>query len=204
MKKRLSHSAYALLWLGWVVASTASVVIAWYVSHATIDVLQQLIGTVNEDHWTMPVLVVVMTVGQAVLQWLLLRPFFPRAAQWIAATIAGWVVACASLILVMWAGNPLRDFLLRSDLYPVVILCGLGLGIVQSLVLRRHIAHAGWWIPASVIGWLAVPLAIGPTINNVIEMAVMGAVPAAITGAVLVWLLRQPPHETALLPNPAV
>jgi hypothetical protein len=35
---------------------------------------------------------------------------------------------------------------------PVV---GMGLGLSQWLALRRRTARAGWWIVASVIGWLA-------------------------------------------------
>lgn len=206
MNQRLSSSANAVLWLGWIAVGTASAVIAWYGSYAAVDMLERIIGTVNEDYVTMPILVAIIAAAQAAAQWLLLRHYLPHASRWAAATVAGWIVACVSLLVAVWAGGFLREVIARPEtaLYAVAVIWGLGIGGAQWLVLRRYRSLAGWWVPASVIAWLAVPLVIGPTLNNVQEMAAFGAVPAAITGIVLVWLLRQPPHETGLLPRHAV
>ena len=206
MNQRFAYSANLLLWLGWVAASTASAVIAWYGSYVAIDVLERIVGAVNEDHLTMPILVAIIALCQAVSQALLLRHHLPHATRWIAATIMGWIVACSGLMIAAISGGVLRDTVFRADtaLYVVAVAWGVGIGGVQWLVLRRYSALAVWWIPSNVIAWLAVPLLIGPTLNNVIEMVILGAVPAAITGLVLVWLLRQPAHENMLTPGHAV
>jgi len=49
---------------------------------------------------------------------------------------------------------------------------------------------------ASLAGWVAPVLVIGRAITNDMEMAEVGAIPAAITGVVLVWLLRKRLSDT--------
>jgi hypothetical protein len=65
---------------------------------------------------------------------------------------------------------------------------------MQWLVLRRRIASAGWWVLASIVGWvigIAVFLAVGWFVAWAVGFAVVGA----ITGGALVRLLRQPAAE---------
>jgi hypothetical protein len=78
-------------------------------------------------------------------------------------------------------------------------------GILQWLILRRKVARAGWWLLAnllgSLVGVIAVPIAatLGEAGNwdlAVITFGlVFGAGNGAITGAALVWLLRQAPSS---------
>lgn len=83
------------------------------------------------------------------------------------------------------------------------MLCSIG--AAQAIVLREHVVHAGRWIPANALGWLAglplpfIALAIAPEDPAVLRAAVavvsgvgMGAVVAAVTGVFLVRLLREP------------
>ena len=66
-----------------------------------------------------------------------------------------------------------------------VALYGTVAGLMQWLVLRRQVARAGWWVLACTLGWVvAVPVG---DLGGPPGWAVYGA----ITGAVLVWLLRQ-------------
>ena len=76
-------------------------------------------------------------------------------------------------------------------------------GFLQWLVLRQRLARAGWWIAASTVGWAIGPVIVlfGGVVGEldaaliVLLVAVLwgigGLVGGAITGAVLVWLLRQ-------------
>jgi predicted Ser/Thr protein kinase len=80
-------------------------------------------------------------------------------AGWLLATALGWAVG--------WAvGAPLSESVARpigetgamlaaETLGGAVAWGTLGLmtGVAQWLVLRRHMSNAGWWVPASVIGW---------------------------------------------------
>lgn len=74
-----------------------------------------------------------------------------------------------------------------------------------TVVLRRHVSRAGWWIPANAAGWaLGMPLVFvaislapfgGPlwAILLVVSLglAAAGAVVGAVHGGMLVWLLRR-------------
>jgi hypothetical protein len=70
-------------------------------------------------------------------------------------------------------------------------LFGLGVGAAQWLVLRRLIAGAAWWVPASVGATLAAAL-----VENALPRGwgtpvwVVLAVFGAVTGVVLVHLLH--------------
>jgi len=78
---------------------------------------------------------------------------------------------------------------------------GIVSGILQWLILRRKVAHAGWWLVASCIGSLigfldfrfVVALGeAGKWTQTILTFGlVFGAGYGAITGAMLIWLLRQ-------------
>ncbi len=54
-------------------------------------------------------------------------------------------------------------------------------------------ARAGWWVLASTVGWVVGGLVaglVGATVGVDLSWAGLGAVYGAITGPVLVWLLR--------------
>ena len=74
-------------------------------------------------------------------------------------------------------------------------------GILQWLVLRGKVSRAGWWVLASTVGWglsmgMSIAIPSGETEEGgLLSLVVTGAVMGAITGAALVWLLRQPVPE---------
>jgi hypothetical protein len=78
---------------------------------------------------------------------------------------------------------------------------GVVSGVLQWLILRPKLSRAGWWLLANLLGSLfgAIALPIAGVILDAgkWELGVMtfglvfGAANGAITGAALVWLLRQ-------------
>jgi hypothetical protein len=100
-----------------------------------------------------------------------------------------------------------------STIEPVTLIVGesalgilflLSMGGAQWLALRRYVRRAGWWIAANAVAWpigVAMPfitIGIIPDDSPVALMitaeivggVLMGVVVGAITGVVLVWLLR--------------
>ena len=74
--------------------------------------------------------------------------------QWVLANIAGVVLVFAitgvlALIVKVVLGGGAED---KVPFFPVV---GIGLGIMQWLALRQRLPRAGWWILASIAGWIA-------------------------------------------------
>ncbi len=116
-----------------------------------------------------------------VLQWLVLRRYVTGSVRWMLASLGA---AAVGALVVLGAGLVDADlgWVAGAGLYGTLV------GVLQWLVLRCQVARAGWWVLASTVGWvLAIPAGgvVGPP-----GWSVYGA----ITGTVLVWLLRQEPH----------
>jgi hypothetical protein len=151
-----------------------------------------------------PAAVLVVLTLPAFLQWLILRRWFPRAGWWIPASGAGWFLG----LLVLGWGIAVADTQGESAFARVAVPAGFLLpgavaGAVQWLVLRRGVAHAGWWVLASGIGWVAGLWAFmslagtgqgryfeGGVLTQALAGAASGALSGAITGLALVWLMR--------------
>ena len=106
--------------------------------------------------------VVALAIGQpgslaGVLQWLVLRPHIPASRWWMLASAVGAYVAFVVLQVVA-VGSALL----------VYAIAGLLMGIPQWFVLRRRVPRAGWWVVASMAGYVlggATALAVGAVLN---------------------------------------
>jgi hypothetical protein len=150
----------------------------------------------------MPVVLAIGALGTALLgaflglgQWLVLRRYLPRSGGWIVATLFGYSIPLSSGMV--YAGGP-------PALGPVVmgLEFGLGLGVLQWLVLRTRVYQAGWWIPISIAGWALAFSLTGVVYLSGIYIEPMDLlfallIPVAVTGAGLVWLLRRQPRVGA-------
>jgi hypothetical protein len=186
---KTSLATACALWFLWVLAST----LGWAVGFPIADAILGALGEVVADE------VVIYTLLGAVpgiLQWPLLRLYLPQAGWWVlASTLAGaFIGAVASTVRVV---DPPVGF----------VVAGASFGILQWLVLRRHIALAGWWLLASSAGWavgylvgraadaVVSALPISETMGLALLFGVFGAVSGAVTGTVLAWLIRKPIPE---------
>jgi hypothetical protein len=98
--------------------------------------------------------------------------------------VSSWVLLTAASVPLAWfLSAPLGAalFLLLSLVFKgafespsdinISVVRGLGfllalavtLAIFQWLLLRRHLPHAGWWMPVTVLGWLAAGILISTT-----------------------------------------
>jgi hypothetical protein len=104
---------------------------------------------------------------------------------WIAATGAG-------LALGLAAGAALVDYGIdRGDVVVLGAVTGVGVGVMQALVLARHrIPGAFWWAlanpPAWALGWFVTSYVITRNIDE--RFPVFGASGAIVFG-LLTWLL---------------
>lgn len=80
----------------------------------------------------------------------------------------------------------------------IVALAGVATGTLQWVVLRKQFSRAGWWVLASAVGWTvsvigvrALPWGMDDS-DALWGMVATGVVFGALTGAVLIWLFRQP------------
>jgi hypothetical protein len=83
-----------------------------------------------------------------------------------------------------------EDFLFMYVLLPTI---GLLTGILQYILLRRYIPHMGWWIAATLLGWLmpfimrALLVPRGGTFLIMVGMLLIGVTVALPQW----WMLRQ-------------
>ena len=171
--------------LRWVLATS----VGWIVGFAVCETLKAIVEFLAHP----PTDGAVIGISIGIAQWLVLKGRIHRAGWWILASIIGFGVGKAVGDAVAQAVSGA----LGSGLDGAVI--GASLGVAQWLVLRRHVAQAGWWVLANILAW-----ALGWTVIRVIDEAaggpagmayIIGATGAAaagvITGLSLVWLVRR-------------
>jgi hypothetical protein len=189
---------------GWVVLSTLSILIAWLISGVIISQIERVVGgtievagrtRITEDFLFDYVFFPTLVLLTGLLQYLLLRHYLPRIGRWIAATALG----CLLGIAVVYLGYAIWPVALNANSVWSSMLIGAVTGLAQWLVLRRWVPRAGWWVLASVLGWGLVRLIAGEVFTSLLELLIIGAVPAAVTGLALWWLLTHlPQHEIAV------
>ena len=138
---------------------------------------------------------IVMGATGGYFQWVVLRERIPGAGLWGIASALGLGSAIGAVIAANLEENYAPAVFLIGSVFGVVS------GILQWLILRRKLSRAGWWLLANLVGSLvgAIAFSIAIAISEMgnwglAAMAlglVFGAGNGAITGAALVWLLRQ-------------
>jgi hypothetical protein len=139
------------------------------------------------------------------------------ALQWTIANTAGWSVGLAFGFaavgrfseIIGHALSPLSADLGIAMVGAMVGTMTIPVGIMQWLVLRRQIDHAGIWVLASAVGWI-IGLALGwsasmvlsESSSDAVHSAAMGAITGGVGGAVsgaMQWLvMRQEDTPSAL------
>ena len=133
-------------------------------------------------------------------QWLTLRGRLPRSEWWIPATAIGQAVGLAAGATLVGYGTGLQDLAIQGAI------TGLGVGILQALVLRQHLATWFWWAiatpPLWALGWIVTTVAGVGVGQNFTNFGATGAIVVTIlSGLLLVQLLRAPGRvDTVALP----
>lgn len=162
------------IWL-WPVSILIGLPIGGYVADLVVDGVDSVGAALAAG------LIAGMIIGAA--EWFVLR----RRVSWlwIPATTAGMAVGLA-------AGAALVDFGIdRGDLALMGAVAGLGVGVMQTLVLARHqIPGAFWWAianpPGWALGWFVSSYVIARNIAE--RFPIFGASGALVFG-LLTWLV---------------
>jgi hypothetical protein len=164
-------------------------------------------------------------LGLGVAQWSRLRRI--HAPTWIWASALGGLIG--SIVALSWmqmAGysRPLESVTYQVSPKDVLRFAVMGMALAapialpQWLILRRQVAHSGWWALASVgssaLGWAMVPLLSPVGFPGreysfmsmlhipVFSLAVVAAVYAIATGVTMLRLLRHPlPQAPSVMPE---
>ena len=205
-------------WLWWVLASIV-VAAGGLSSYLAIFFTEGIIALL------MPLFGALFGALVGIIQWFILRRQMSPPLWWVlsnalAFALIGiasslWVLGAGLITAILvdgWIGVFPGDFGVLGYLYLAGYgaLFGFVVGIIQWLVLRRHVAQAGWWVLANIIAFavgIEVLRIAGLLVRDIypaiqfiavyggLAGPLAGAVAGIITGTVLVWLLRQPVPE---------
>ncbi len=174
-------------WVMWTLANS----VAWIVGMAVLWVLSFILGPLSSG----PFNILGWAVGGALIgalfgvnQWFLFRPLGANtigkwAHWWVLATIGGWSLAI-TLTLGLGTGEDLGFAIIGA-------VFGIAVGIPQWFVLRPYAQKAEWWAVCNTVGWI-VGLSLLNVLNRAISFPLVGVVSGALTGAMMIWLLRNP------------
>ncbi|UKO98665.1 hypothetical protein [Nostoc sp. UHCC 0870] len=124
------------------------------------------------------------------MQWLVLRRLF--SCKWwplvtALGTALGWFLGYQTgyAIFSSWG--------LTGALIIGFVVCGVALGIMQWLILKLQVSRAEWWIIANAVGFIGISYSVYFTwsLAGIVLTTVACTFFSAITGGVLVWLMRQ-------------
>jgi len=186
------------LWLGWTVATMAGMLLGLLTFIPLLPVIHLGLARILVPLWAG------FLVGT--FQWLVLRRYLTHSVDWILNGGVGWAVGYGLGLIVI---QSLSDYPWGALIAYIIL--GLIIAVLQWPVLRREIPNAIPWIAASVTGWalgayLSQPVldlfvgsdAVNPAVSTTIIAGTTGLAAGAVTGLVLVWIVRQP--ERADLP----
>jgi len=162
------------LWV-WPVAILVGFPIGGYLADLVVDGVDS-VGTALVGG-----LITGVVIGAA--EWFALRRWV--SWLWIAATTVGMAVG-------LTAGAALVDYgISRGDLVLMGAVTGVGVGVLQALVLARHrVSGAFWWAvanpPAWALGWLVTSYVISRNVKE--QFTIFGASGAIVFG-LLTWLV---------------
>jgi hypothetical protein len=122
-------------------------------------------------------------------QWLALRGRLVGAEWWIPATAIGQAVGLAAGAMFVGYHTGLQDLAIQGAI------TGLGVGILQALVLRPHVATWFWWAiampPLWALGWIVTTLGGIRVDQHFTNFGALGAITfAVLSGLLLVQMLR--------------
>jgi hypothetical protein len=177
--------------LKWVLASAVGAAVGAAVSGgvglilnwARVQVIDGVLG------WALLGAMVGAGVGTA--QRIVLRHKVQRFGGWVLASAAGWAIGAAVGFVVIWEfmDNPVNIAL-------GLVQVGAVVGIAQWTVLLQRVRRSGWWVLASALAWIVslvtIVAGLGGAGGLVGGLAVGFAVDGALTGFVLIKLLRRP------------
>ena len=203
------------LYCRWVLATALGELVGFLAPAIAGVVMTRVV--IGMEGWLAPLLTLIVVVAAGSLegaalgyaQWLVLRRALPAIGwrQWTGATalagVLAWVLGMTPNTLVDALGLGSGALLLAWLMAAPGIL--LSIGTAQWLVLRRHVARAGLWIPANIAGWIlglaatfggasliseTMPIALAVAIG-VASGVLMGIVVGLVTGLALLALVRR-------------
>jgi len=179
-------------WLGWLVASVMGYCFGAILGSAVASNLFPLERFYIANGVTLGV---VAGATGGYFQWVVLRERIAGAGLWWLTSALGFGLTIG---VVITTGTN-QNYVVAGLLLPAIF--GVTSGVLQWLILRQKLSRAGWWLLANITGSLVGAIGF-PVAGGIFDAGnwglglltfglLFGAGNGAITGAALIWLLRQ-------------
>lgn len=121
-----------------------------------------------------------------------MRRWLTLTSGWIWGAVVALTPPFVATVLFDEFGVPLGGIAADWHIGFVAAVGGLAGLFLQARVLRLYTSRAYWWIPA-------VAISIGLTVlaTDLIGLAAGGLVVGAVSGGLLIWILKVPPRLQA-------
>ena len=192
MSKKGNLSVGLFFWLKWTVANILSLILGWALTFSVIWSLKAVFGVADEDAIASFILLPSIGISVGLFQWLVLRPYIPRASWWVLASITGWAIGLPLAHTLFRDVNAAMEGAIEGYFVGIIQITVFGflIGLAQWLVLRQHVSKAGWWILTSILSLnVAFLLTTAGALVNITEIIVVGTVFGALSGLVLLLLM---------------
>lgn len=181
-------------YLAWVGLNIIAILIACLIAWALLSLIMHLIADTTlvhgktfftDDSFVLYLIFPLVGLSTGIIQYTLLRRYFPNMAWWIAATFIGWLMPLAT--------GPIIISLLdqRNDTFAIMfglLLMGASIVVPQWWLLRKRVGYASWWILAHGLGWSATGLFSLVDAGPLPVLVAIALLPAIATGFAC-WLL---------------
>jgi len=183
-----------VFWLLYVLASTFGMFVGFALGFL---LLATILYGVTGNWLSGSILGIALGTGVGTLQRTVLWRRISRGAWWILASAVGGLLTLQAAFFFGFSTS-YESFHALLGWIAIVALAGVVTGALQWVVLRKQFSRAGWWVLASAVGWTLSVIGVralpwgGDDSDALWGMLATGVVFGALTGAVLIWLLRQP------------
>jgi len=189
-----AQGAGLVFWGRWLIATT----IGWIVGTIAAIVLSYLVVNLVYPKTTNLIVGLCMGAAIGVSQKMAVRRWIKLAGGWVWGAMVGLGIPFVVTVLVdeRWAR---AEFLPENWVVGQLLIAVVGgflAGLLQFRYLRPYTSRASWWILVSVVScglaWLSTSLS-GPG-----GLVVGGVVLGAVSGGLLILLLREPTANEAV------
>jgi hypothetical protein len=191
-------------WIYWMLCSFVLIPVSYIVSLIVVLLVHGAFGFNQMEGGTYLSQTVMQVAGGAVIglgtgyyQRYLLKKVFSVSISWIYTLALGFAVTEFIVCVILWKLKINRYELRFIEFRPLpealIFACaGLLIGLSQWVILRKYFFRSAYWVLASTLGW---GICILVTKVSVFAFFPGALLYGAITGAVMIWVLRPKEEE---------